>query len=126
MLKMSTKVISELHDDYLLLTGSGSISTIDEYESLTEQYVTEALKFDEKTIILDETSLQFAPSLLLQSDVVQLYVNFPDEIAESKVAVVSNKESIVFQKYWEYSANKAGYNYKVFSSMDEALEFIKE
>ena len=123
---MSTKVISELHDDYLLLTGSGSVSTIDEYESLTEQYLTETLKFDEETIILDETSIQFTPSLLLQSDVVKSYVNFPDKIAESKVAVVSNKESVVFQKYWEHCADKAGYNYKVFSSMDEALKFIKE
>ena len=124
---MSIKISSELHDDYLLLTSSGSVSTIDEYESLVEQYLKEAPKFDKRTIVIDETGIQFTPSLMLQSDIVKFFnQNSPDEMKKAKVAVISNKESMDFQKYWEFWANQAGYNYKVFSSMDEALEFIKK
>ena len=125
---MGAKTTSELHDDYLLLTGYGTIESISEYESLTEEYLNEAIKHHSlAAVIVNEVDIVFAPSLLLQLEVINFYDdNFPEIFKSIKVAVISNTDSFPFQYFWQHCANSAGYPYyKVFTSMAEAIAFVK-
>lgn len=123
---MSAVVSSELKGDYLLVVGTGEVISADEYRILTEQYVNEILQHDKSNIIIDETKIHYAPSLLLQSEIVDFYsTDMPEEMKKWKLAVVLHDDYMTFGEFWAHSANEAGYAYKAFTNMEDALEFIQ-
>ena len=83
-------------------------------------------KYDTKNIIIDESKVKYEKSFVLQSDIFKF---FPDELSEEmkswKIAIVVDSQLEDIGKFWEYKANKSGYNfYKVFTSIEEAKKFI--
>ena len=114
-------------NDYLLIESSGSIADIEEYQLHTKRHVDEIMKYGIKKIIVDESKIQWAKSLLLQSDIVDFYSDeLPEEMRFWKVACVVDSEFIDIVKFWEFKANQSGYNYKAYTSIEEARKFMSD
>ena len=49
-----------------------------------------------------------------------------DEMRLWKVACVLDSDLMLIGEFWEFTANRGGYPYKVFSSIEEAREFLRQ
>jgi hypothetical protein len=124
---MNFAVKSKLENDYLQIKGSRSVVDIEEYKLLVKRYCDEISKYGIKKIILDETRLQYAKSIVLQTGIVDFYSKDYPESSSWKVASVVNSDLIDFGKFWEQKAKQLGcYYHKAFTSIEEARKFISD
>ena len=123
---MNITVTSKEESGYLLLKASGSIVNIEEYQLLVKRYLDEIDKYDIRNIIIDETKVRYEKSFLLQSDIINFFSNeLPKEVKSWKVACVVDSQIEDVGKFWEYKAQKSGFNfYKVFTSIKEAKKYL--
>lgn len=115
-----------MEGDHLLITAAGAIENIESYELLTEVYINEILEQNVSKTIVDETELEYLKSVLLQSDIVKYYAQkMPREMRDWTVAVIVDDVVWEFAVFWESVCHRVGYHsYKVFTSMEEAKEFV--
>ena len=124
---MHVTISSKAENDYLLIESSGSIVNLEEYKVLVKRYVDEIAKYGINKILLDESKIKWAKSLLLQSDIVDFITDELNEVMrELKIACVVDNDVIDIAKFWEFKSKQSGYNHKAFSSMDEARTFISD
>jgi hypothetical protein len=80
-----------------------------------------------KKVIIDEQKTQFPRSLEYATELVKFFSEtFPDEIRFWKIALVAASNFKAILDFWEFQANKMGYGYKVFSSIEEARKFLND
>lgn len=125
---MIESIESVLEDGYVHITANASIVTSEEYRSLVKHYIAEIERSGLNKAIIDETKVKYAPSFLLQMDIVDFYSN--EEISEKirswRVACIGPSESMLFFKFWEDLAQKAGYEQKACSSLGEAQNYLED
>lgn len=122
---MSFRIKSQIIDDYILLTATGSIFDLDEIKLLNERYFHEVNKNKLSKIIVDEVSLEKPDSLLNMMMLAEFYCGaIADKICCWRVAVLVDPDYYELARFWEYQTNKVGYAFKVFTSMKESLNYI--
>ena len=121
-------MLSKAENDYLLITAQGNIVDSEEHKLLTKRFYNEIVKYRFKRIIINVSKINFPISFEFHNDIFKFYAEeLPSEIKFWKIAVVDESSYRELGKYWEFKANQNGYNnYKVFSSMSEALIFIND
>ena len=124
---MDVTIISKIENDYLMIKSSGSVVGIDEYILLQERYYNEIVSYGFTEIIVDESEMELPPSIMAQDEIVKFFSDeLPEEIKRWKIAAVLPNNYIEIARYWELQANKNGYySYKVFTSVDDARQFIQ-
>ena len=97
---MIEAITSRIESDYLLIVASGKIVTNEEYRLLLKRYCDEVLKSGLKKIIVDETNVDYAFSLLLQTDIVEFYSSgeLPQEFSTWTFAEGAQKSPQHMQK----------------------------
>lgn len=125
---MAVTLSSKIENDYLLIVALGKIADSEEHKLLTRRFYNEILKYRSDKIIINVSNIIFPASIEFHDDIVDFYAKgLPNEIKFLKIAVVDESSYREIGKYWEFKANKDGYdNYKVFPSMNEALIFITD
>ena len=91
---MIEAISSRVESDYLLIVASGKIVSNEEYRSLVKRYCDEILQSGLKKIIIDETNVDYAVSLLLQADIVEFYSSgeLPEEFSTWTIATVGRED----------------------------------
>lgn len=124
---MNVTIAATVENDYLLIKASGDIVDIEELKRLTKRLYDEILEYGRQKIIIDERNMQFPASLEHSIELVKfLSENFPAGIKHWKIAQVVARNFKAIADFWEFHANRAGYGYKVFCSMEDAVLFIAE
>jgi hypothetical protein len=123
---MNATISSKTENDYLLIEASGRIDSLEEYKLLLRRYCDEIQKSGITKIIIVELNVQYSQSLKLQSDIVDSYEELPHEMRYWKVACVVHSDLIETGKFWEFRSRQGGYNYKAFSSLEEANKFMSD
>ena len=124
---MNVTITSKLEDDYHLIEVSGIIFDFEEYKQLTKRYYDEIMQYGKNKIIIDASRIQFPNSLLIHSDLVHFYSEeLPGEVRSWKIAVVTDESTVEIGNFWEFQARQSGYFYKVFSSMEDAQEYMRD
>ena len=121
-------ISSRVENDYLLIVASGNIASNEDYQLLVKRYCNEIVKSGLDKIIIDESKVQYAPSLLLQIDIVEFYSSgeLPEEFKTWKIACVGPVDFMMFYDFWADAAKRKGYDHSAFVSMESAREFIRK
>ncbi len=125
---MTVAISSRVESDYLLIVSSGKIDTIEEYRILLRRYCDEILASGFKKILINESSVNYAKSFFLQSDIVEFYSSgeLPEEFSTWKIACVGPEDMSMYYDFWEMVAQNSGYDQHGFSSIESAREFLNK
>lgn len=106
---MNVMIASQVEDDYLLITSSGSISNTEEYMPYAKRCHDEIMKHGITKVIVDELEMQYpAPSLLDVIDSTEFYSEtFLPEMESLKLAVVAHSDIKPIAEFWEFQTNEA-------------------
>ena len=121
-------ISSRVEDDYLLILASGDIDSNEDYQLLLKRYCDDIVKSGLDKIIIDESKMQYAPSLALQMDIVEFYSSgeLPEEFKTWKIACVGSEDFMMFFDFWADAAKRSGYDHSAFASMESAREFMRK
>lgn len=114
--------------DYLVIVASAKIVSNEEYQELVDRYATEIVHSQLQKVLIDETQVEYAPSLLLHSDIVSYYSREPassDLVKTWQIACVGAPDADVFYEFWESIARNAGYNQKFFTTLEKARTYLQ-
>ena len=125
---MNVTMSSRVENDYLLIVASGNIACKEDYQLLLKQYCDEIVKSGLDKIIIDESKVQYAPSLVLQTDIVEFYSSgeLPEQFKTWKIACVGPEDFMIFYDFWADAAKRSGYDHRGFASMELACEFMRK
>ncbi len=125
---MIEAISSKVEGDYLLIVASGKIVSNEEYRLLFKRYSDEIVQSGLKKIIIDETNVDYALSLLLQTDIVEFYSSgeLPEEFSTWKIACVVREDMSAFSEFWADVAQRSGYEHHGFSSIELAREYMSK
>ena len=125
---MIKAITSRIESNYLLIVASGRIVSSEEYRLLLKRYCDEVLKSGLKKIIVDETNVDYAFSLLLQTDIVKFYSSgeLPEEFSTWTFACVGPEDMSAYYEFWSDVAQRSGYDQHWFTSVKSAREFLSK
>ena len=121
-------ITSRKENDYLVINATAKIDTDQQYQELVKQYCDEAVKNGSTKLIIDESKVDYAQSLLLQSEIVSFYSSgdLPGEFREWKIACIIQPGFMIYGEFWEKLAREKGFNQKAFTSMESARTFMNQ
>lgn len=123
---MNMTISTKVEDDYLLITASGSIADAEGLGLHTKRYVNEILAHGAMKVIIDETDVQYHKSLLDVIGLVESYSDvIPAELRSGRLAIVFNSDIKPIAEFWQFQATEKGYDYKAFSTIEEARDFLR-
>ena len=119
-------ITSNIEGDYLLIKVSCIVNDLTDYNFLMNKFNEEIFKYDKRKVLLDMREVKYPVSPMLASESVS-YVSktFPDEIKLLKIAGVVSSSYKVIADFWEFQAIENGMNYKVFTSIEEARNYMR-
>lgn len=124
---MSLSTTSRVEDNYLLIESSGVVNNAGDEKLLTFQCYEEIAKTDIKRIVLDHRKVEFRASITDMFVVVSDYsTDFPTELRSRRIASVVAPEYKELCMFWETCALNRGYNFRLFTDFESALEFLLE
>lgn len=125
---MNRIISSSVENDYLLIVAAGKIVFNEEYQLQVKGYCEAIVESGLDKIIIDERKVRYAPSLILQLDIVKFYSSreLPEELKTWKIACVGPKDSMIFFDFWADAAKRSGYDHRAFASMESAREFMRK
>lgn len=123
---MNVVITSNIEDDYLLIKASCIVSDLTDYNFLMDKFYEEIMKYKKRKVLVDMREVKYPVSPMLASESVS-YVSktFPDEIKVLKIAGVVSSNFKVIADFWEFQAIENGMNYKVFTSIEEAHNYLQ-
>ena len=119
-------ITSNIEGDYLLIKASCIVNDLTDYNFLMNKFNEEIFKYDKRKVLLDMREVKYPVSPMLASESVS-YVSktFPDEIKLLKIAGVVSSSYKVIADFWEFQAIENGMDYKVFTSIEEARNYMR-
>jgi hypothetical protein len=122
---MSFTLKSRKKKEYLLIISKGVLSMTEDLVSHSNRVYMETKKFKKQKILVDDTETTFPLSLFNYSDLVNHYVmNFPPEIKQFQVAIVIAEAFKSMAEFWETVCINKGYQFRVFSTVQEAHNWL--
>lgn len=122
---MSVDVSLSEKDGYISLLITGSIISIDEYRELSKQCCSLVKDYSFDKLLIDETGIDYSPSFLLQSEIVEHYEEDLCEKFKNAILAVVVKKTIELQgDFWVMIAREAGYTCEVFCDVPSALRYL--
>ncbi len=111
--------------DYLLIKSAGDISNKDDLFKHAELVLDALIKQDKQKILIDSsgTHLPLDPFSYYEQ-VLYFGEKFPPRIRLLKIAVVVSPEYAELGRFWETVCVNRGFQYFVFTSLDEAHQWL--
>lgn len=122
---MSITYLTEQKDNYLIIKAKGLITNLKEEEEHSKRCYDEVLKHKAKKVLIDNRNIIFNSSILDVADLITFYEKeFTAEIRLVKIAVLYSPKKIELHKSWELFANNRGFNWKIFTGIDDATQYL--
>lgn len=122
---MNVQISSTEKSDYLLIISKGKLENEDDLFAHAHMIYEEIAKYDQKKILLEQTGTHFPKKLFSYLDLVKEYQsNFPPEISFLKIACVVLPEYMELGKFWETASVNRGFQFFIFTSLEDAEAFL--
>lgn len=123
---VNVMITSNIEDDYLLIKASCIVNDLTDYNFLMSKFHEEIIKYEKRKVLVDMREVKYPVSPILASDSVSYISNtFPNEIRVLKIAGVVSSSFKVIADFWEFQAIENGMDYKVFTSIEEAHNYMQ-
>ena len=123
---MNVMITSSIEDNYLLIKASCIVNDLADYNFLMNKFNEEIFKYDKRKVLVDMREVKYPVSPMLASESVSYVAKtFPEEIKQLKIAGVVSSSFKVIADFWEFQAIENGMDYKVFTSVEEARNYIQ-
>ena len=119
-------ITSNIENDYLLIKASCRVNDLTDYNFLMNKFYEEIMKYEKRKVLVDMREVKYPVSPMLATDSVS-YVSktFSNEIKVLKIAGVVSSNFKVIADFWEFQAIENGMDYKVFTSIEEAHNYMQ-
>jgi len=122
---MDITITSQEKTDYLFIETNAVLLTAEDLIGQSEMLYEEIEKYSFKKILIDESETQLPKELIPYFDLVKNYIiEFPVEIRELKIAVVTGEEYQETAKSRETLCVSRGLNYCSFLTIEEAEKWL--
>lgn len=122
---MDITITSANTDDYLLINSAGVIKNKDDLFKHATLVYDEFVKQDKQKILIDNRKTLLPPDLFSYYEQVKYFSEtFPSRIRLVKIAVVVSPEYAEIGKFWETVCVNRGFQYFVFTSLQEAHRWL--
>lgn len=123
---MTAEISSQPQNDYLVIKASGTIENLEELKDLSVRFYKEAIKYETRKVVIDEMELRLTNSIFHQVELIKFYSeNLPTEIRDYKLAVAVDPQYKELAEFWNLYGSNRGYSWKGFTSLEEALNWIR-
>jgi hypothetical protein len=120
-------ITSDNNSEYLLISSVGSLQDESQLFKHARLIYNEVKKHNNKRILLDALATEFPSDLFAYYDLVQFYIaELPPEIKELRLACVISPAYSNVGKFWQTASNNRGFQYRAFTSVREAEEWLIE
>lgn len=124
--RMNITITSQNKEEYLLIESKGDVETKEDLIRHCDLVFEEISKYDAKKILIYEPETTFPLEIYPYFDLVKHYTEtFPPDIKSLKIAAVLAKEFREIAETWETLCVSRGFDYFVFTSFQEAENWIK-
>jgi len=118
-------VKSQNTPQYLLVRSSGRLKNEKDLFKHANKVFGEVEKHGNTRILVDALATKFPLDLFPYYDLVQYYMeSLPTSIKELKIAALIGPEYVAAGEFWENAANNRGFNYRAFTSVKDAEEWL--
>ncbi len=122
---MNLKITSTEKEGYLLIKVTGDVVTDEDLLTHSHLLYTEAKKYNHTNLLLEQTGAHFPKKIFSYLELVKHYqVDFPDDITGLKVASVVLPEYKELGNFWETASINRGFQFYIFTSVEEAENFL--
>ena len=122
---MEISITSQNTSEYLLIESKGSLETGADLLTHSQLLYNEIKKYDAKKILIDEPGTHFPLDLFLYFDLVKNYIDhFPPDIRSLKIAIVTAEAYTEIAQSWEALCVSRGLQFFVFTSFEEAIDWL--
>jgi hypothetical protein len=130
--KISTLILdmvitSDNNTEYLLVRSAGSLQNESDLFKHARLIYEEFKKHHNKKIMIDALATEFPSDLFAYYELIQFYIEkLPPEIRELRLACVISPAYSNAGKFWQTASNNRGFQYRAFTSVREAEEWLIE
>ncbi len=122
---MNIVITSRQTPGYLLVNSEGNVKDEAELKEHCQLVFDEILKHDNKKILINEPGTSVPKDIIIYYNLVTYYVNnFPPKIRSLKIAVVLSEEFKEMGDFWETVCVNQGLQYFVFTTFQEAHDWL--
>lgn len=118
-------VTSTNENDHLFIKVSADLRSEEELKLKTEKVYKEIARYDHKKILIDELQVRFTTNLFQYYSLVESYSKYPPEIRFLRIAIVVSAQYHQIGKFWETVSHNSGFDYHIFLSLEEAIEWLQ-
>ena len=123
---MKVTISTEQRKNYLIIKGSGCIKNSYEEKEFAKNCYEVILKNNSKKVIIDQREIDFTSSIVDQTETVSFYnEEFESFIRFVRIAIVISPKDKELHEFWELYANNRGYPWRVFTKIEDAIEYIE-
>ena len=123
---MPVEISAQRKKNYLLISVSGVLENLEELKNLSVQFYEQVIQYETRNVVIDELQLKLTNSIMHQVELIKYYSdNLPPEIKNYKVAVAVDPKYKDLAEFWNLYGTNRGFPWKGFTSLEEALEWIK-
>ena len=123
---MPVEISAQQKKNYLLISVSGVLENLEELKNLSVQFYEQVIQYETRNVVIDELQLKLTNSIMHQVELIKYYSdNLPPEIKNYKVAVAVDPKYKDLAEFWNLYGTNRGFPWKGFTSLEEALEWIK-
>lgn len=124
---MPVDISARQENDYVLIKASGIIENFEELKDFSTRLYGEGVKYETRKVVIDEMQLQLTNSVVHQFELINFYSqNLPSWIKQYKIAVAVDPKYKELAEFWELYGSNRGFPWKGFTSLQEALNWIKQ
>lgn len=109
---------------YLIITAEGLRSNFHDVALENTEMAKEIDKYNPSKILLDHRKVVYSVNQSDALNLVRLYEKQHDKFDGIKLACCVSERFLPLGKYWSEIAQKRGFNFKVFTDIDEAKAWL--
>ncbi len=122
---MDIVITSQNKTEYLLIESKGHLLSKEDLFNHSHMIYEEIIKHAVEKILIYEPETHFPAGLSSYLDLVHHYINnFPPEIRNLRIAVVTSHEYKEIAGFWETACVNRGYRYFAFTSFQDAHDWL--
>jgi len=116
----------EKKDGYMLAIGEGERNNLTEMIEATKTTVSAATELGMTHILADYRKVKYNVPLTEAYNLVKVYETKTPVIKSFTIAGIMNEEDRELIKFWESISNRRGFEFKIFTDKEEALNWLED
>lgn len=116
----------EKKDGYMLAIGEGERNNLTEMTEATKSMVAAATELGMTHILADYRKVKYNVPLTDAYNLVKVYETKTPTLKSFTIAGVMNEVDRELIKFWESISNRRGFEFKIFTNIDDALRWLQD